>query len=515
MKITIFHLVETVVKNEIVKKYLAPIEIISLRQSCTTFAKQLADVVDIHELIKEGLKNYVPDPEHFVRALRRSNAALANGSSTSPHCIGGYFLLQILLGKKVNVATSTTREEHNLVFANGEEIKSTINIKPSDLDVYGLDVDDGYYNRTHYSSFIHDAFQFKNKFYKRGEITLDKQNLQSLGEQFSGLVAECKDRVSQYTYDQVKDCLPISLHTGEKISREEWDDGYANGYQTLMIQRFPEDIVTDRSTNSTDNTADKSTNSANNTADAVMGNIFHIETLSEKLVTLSRDDNNKAYQSLYVCNQSYHARCNPLCKSLPGDDIDEEKKEEEKEKEKSNLRDATYMEGVIDYSIVRQPDSAGTDADVDNTDNKYTRPQQFLKDSCDQDYTKIAYDGHRLYIYDQDSILKKECVVNVDNLLGRMCNKRQILTVEDMEKEENKKMIEMFYYRLLTRQLKYLNRGFAVWLDFGSVTTKDDMRDILEKLFTNDERKELRKSYSLDTFQKLVNNGYINFLEKV
>ena len=312
-----------------------------------------------------------------------------------------------------------------------------------------------------------------------------------MGEQFSGLVAECKDRVSEYTYDQVQHCLPISLHTGEKISREEWDiDRYANNGRTLMIQRFPEDIVTDRSTNST-----------NNTADAVMGNIFHIDTLDEKLATLSRDHNNQSYQSLYVCNQSYQA----LCNSLPGD-IDEEKEKKEKEMKRSNLRDATYMEGVIDYSIIRQPGDEDGDINIFQT---YTRPQQFLEDSCDQDYTKIAYDGHRLYIYNQDSILKKECVVNVDNLLGRMCNKRQILTVEDMETEKNKKIIEMFYFRLLARQLKYLNRGFAVWLDFGD--SKDYVHDIIERVLDSDERKDLKEYYSLDTFKKLVNNGYINF----
>jgi hypothetical protein len=438
METIILRLPPDVLKFSIAVKFLPFIQVYALRLTCRKFATLLKDSVNIDKLIQDDLKHYVPDPRHFLDALKRHNLAQAS------HGIAGSFLLKNILGLP-----------HDLWSC--------------DLDIYGLEMDDGYPNRSHYTTFIHDAFKFKNRFFKKEEIQVELRGLE------------------EYTYDELVDHLPLCLDSGLKISREEW-------------ARMPNPSLYFGHSGPTNE--DK------------VGNIFYRDTLNEQLMKMRYSI--AKYQGMGIANNSYFSG---------NADYDDD-------------NDKSQVSKQFDYNIIKLRDSFCEEDKRWKQEHKYKRVQDYLDKHCDMAFTKVFYDGTRLYIRDLDSILLQRAEVDVNklyNLLvidiedkfgGRNDYSDEIkqgdeVSEKEMCRENGNEMIRLFYYSLLVRQVKYLNRCFHVVLNLALESNPKEeeqdpiqnVRSMLSELFSY--QPELEKSYSLSTFDKLCEESLIkNAFEK-
>jgi hypothetical protein len=430
-------------------------------------------LIDWRQLIKEELKDYVPNPEHFLDTLSHH---------FTTHAIVASILLKILFGiKNDNWCHKPVelKEEKKLVSEGKTRARMDSNKKRKDLDVFGLVTGaTGYNTRNHYNSFIHDAFEFKNKFFLENEISLTKPG----------------SPVNTFSYNEIKDHLPISLLTGKKISMEEWNNGYLEDYKTLLLHSYPED------------TSNKQVRK--NKRNKVVGNIYHASSMREKLVP-DHSSLDRTYKSLNVQNVPYFVK-------RPGPPLESTtvSADEGKEEKKSN-----YLPGIFDYStIINSCAGQGTDQkdeevkeEKNNKKSKsYTSVQQFMEDSCDLDFTKIAYDGNKLHIYSLESLLTKSSVVNISRLFDRMLEKCGI-EGREVYSQTNINRIQMFYFRLLCRQQKYFSRGFQVRLEFDAARIDiGRLRGII--LGVQERHLSLKTTYSVKVYDDLVASGHIVFV---
>jgi hypothetical protein len=70
----------------IAKKYLSPIQIYSLRQTCPYFSKLLKNIKKFKDVVESRLREFVPIAPKFMRALLKHK-----------HYIGGSFIAACLL----------------------------------------------------------------------------------------------------------------------------------------------------------------------------------------------------------------------------------------------------------------------------------------------------------------------------------------------------------------------------------------------------------------------------------
>lgn len=455
----------------ITKTHLSPIETYALRLTCRSMSAQLRDVYNFHELLLKRLEKFGLNANLFAAMLTKHG-----------HYIGGSFVLKVLLGVNEPEEFEESKEleeceecEESEELKDSKEPEKPVKLKEckkpvelqelpgwnkedkGDMDVYGLDPRDGCVNYRHYTRFVHEAFEYQNKFYPKSEFE------GTLPASATVIPEEGRDRnhMTNYPYDRVKDLLPISFSTGKPISEEEWKNGYAQNAERTLIW----------------------TNK---------GNIMHVGTIGEKLIPLRPSD---AYLCFPVSNLSYVVRTGPWRPYEP------------------QLRAGN----IFDYNIIYE----------------YKSVLAYLDNCCDMAFTKVAYDGKRVYIRDLDALLLKRTTVHVEKLYAAA---RKVVNGHDHGVEEAKDVYDgKFYCRILARQLKYLKRGFQVKVIFNSKGTYGSLippLSSLEEKHTKDvdEDKETRKisqsavelfladhmtpicpGYSLATFRQLVDADKIVF----
>lgn len=208
------------------------------------------------------------------------------------------------------------------------------------------------------------------------------------------------------------------------------------------------------------------------------GQIRHYDPLREKLRLCVFS---QTYESLPVINRAY--KILPPWKSL--------------EEEKQNYG-VTIDAPVFDYNLIKDDDSV----------------LSYINRCSDFSFTKVAYDGQKIYIQDLDSLLLQRATVWVENMdyerrlrdgklgvYGEFCRKR-------------------FYYRLICRQLKYMERGFQVKVIFHNAQINKEELGAITQLH-QDELKS-KNLYSMlgnkeaqctpGQFRKLCHSGDVSFV---